>query len=88
MIMPWPGAWRPCFCCCCCRCCCWHRYLEEEAVKTYSHALEEMEPGKPLETWARQPAPDMAIRQVRMPNAQSASAQQRGATLVGAQRGG
>jgi len=35
-------------------------YLEEEAVKTYTHALDEIAPGKSLEAWVDMPAPDIA----------------------------
>lgn len=36
-------------------------YLEEEAVKTYTRLLGEMQPGKSMEIWTKTPAPEIAI---------------------------
>lgn len=41
-------------------------YLEEEAVMTYSHAIDDLEKGK-LPKWADMPAPDIAIKYWNMP---------------------
>ena len=37
----------------------WHRYLEEEAVITYSHALDELDAGN-IPEWTNMAAPDIA----------------------------
>ncbi|RUS68953.1 hypothetical protein EGW08_023285 [Elysia chlorotica] len=42
-------------------------YLEEEAVKTYTKCLEDIdEPDGPMKHWRTQPAPDVAIRYWKM----------------------
>jgi threonyl-tRNA synthetase len=40
-------------------------YLEEEAVRTYTHAIDSIESGE-LPSWQTKPAPDSAIRYWRM----------------------
>ena len=42
-------------------------YLEEEAVRTYTHALHDIDGGGPASVWATQPAPKLAKRYWRMP---------------------
>ena len=41
-------------------------YLEEEAVKTYTHILEELDAGR-LPMWRNLPAPDIAITYWQLP---------------------
>ena len=41
-------------------------YLEEEAVMTYTYAIEDIEAGR-LPTWEHQQAPEIAIRYWNMP---------------------
>ena len=42
-------------------------YLEEEAVRTYTHALHDIDSDGPASEWARTPAPMLAIKYWRMP---------------------
>jgi threonyl-tRNA synthetase len=43
-------------------------YLEEEAVKTYTHALADVDAkGSDASAWASEPAPDIAIQYWRLP---------------------
>lgn len=41
-------------------------YLEEEAVRTYTKAVEHIDDGR-LATWKEQPAPEIAIKYWRLP---------------------
>lgn len=41
-------------------------YLEEEAVKTYTHCLTDLDAGK-LESWSNLPAPELAIEYWNLP---------------------
>ena len=41
-------------------------YLEEEAVKTYTHILEEIDAGR-LPMWKNLPAPDIAVTYWQLP---------------------
>lgn len=43
-------------------------YLEEEAVRTYTHALHDIDSDGPASEWARTPAPMLAIKYWRMPD--------------------
>ena len=42
-------------------------YLEEEAVKTYSHIIEEIDAGR-LPMWKNLPAPDIAVQYWQLPD--------------------
>ena len=42
-------------------------YLEEEAVRTYTHALHDIDGDGQASEWARTPAPKLAIKYWRMP---------------------
>jgi demethoxyubiquinone hydroxylase (CLK1/Coq7/Cat5 family) len=42
-------------------------YLEEEAVKTYTHCLEEIDQGENLIEWRTEPAPSIAIEYWKLP---------------------
>ena len=56
-------------------------YLEEEAVKTYTHALADVDAkGSDASAWASEPAPDIAIQYWRLPpDASGARRRRRGA---------
>ena len=43
-------------------------YLEEEAVRTYTHALHDIDGDGPASEWATMPAPKLAIKYWRMPD--------------------
>ena len=41
-------------------------YLEEEAVKTYTHCLKEIDEGR-LKMWCRMKAPEIAVEYWKLP---------------------